>query len=148
MQRDAGAAASFYRAALRADPKNGELLERAFLASIAEGDFEEAVKLADNLLRMDKNHRVAQLIVGARDLKQKRYDSAKAHINQSIRGPITDLVATTLSGWASIGAGDWRGALASVDKLQGPEVVSDLQGSAFRHDGRSRRPSGRSRSAA
>lgn len=129
IQRDAGAAASFYRAALRADPKNGELLERAFLASLAEGDFEEAVKLADNVLRIEKNHRVAQLVVGARDLKLKRYDQAKAHINQSVRGPITDLVATLLAGWASAGAGDVKGALSSIDKLQGPEwypIFKDL----------------------
>lgn len=129
IQRDAGAAASFYRAALRADPKNGELLERAFLASLAEGDFDEAVKLADGILRIEKNHRVAQLVVGARDLKLKRYDSAKTHINQSIRGPITDLVATLLAGWASAGAGDVKGALSSIDKLQGPEwypIFKDL----------------------
>ena len=30
-QRDAGAAAAYYRAALRGDQKNSELLERAFL---------------------------------------------------------------------------------------------------------------------
>jgi tetratricopeptide (TPR) repeat protein len=43
------------------------------------------------------------------------------NINQSIRGPITDLVATLLSGWASYGAGDTKAAVASIDKLTGPE---------------------------
>src|SRR4029077_6316956 len=36
-------------------------------------------------------------------------------------GPITDLVATLLSGWAAYGAGDAKGAVASIDKLTGPE---------------------------
>jgi hypothetical protein len=37
-QRDAAAAAAYYRAALRADPKNSELLDRAFVSVLAEGD--------------------------------------------------------------------------------------------------------------
>src|SRR4029453_12446194 len=49
-QRDATAASAYYRAALKADPKNPELLERAFLSVLTEGDVEEAVKLADRLL--------------------------------------------------------------------------------------------------
>ncbi|MBW8857720.1 MAG: hypothetical protein JF604_26090, partial [Bradyrhizobium sp.] len=36
-------------------------------------------------------------------------------------GPITDLVATLLSGWAAYGAGDAKGAVAGIDKLTGPE---------------------------
>src|SRR3954470_23032895 len=35
IDRDAGAASAFYRAALRADPKNSELLDRAFISSVA-----------------------------------------------------------------------------------------------------------------
>ena len=39
-QRDASAAAAYFRAALRSDPRNGELLERAFLATLAEGEID------------------------------------------------------------------------------------------------------------
>lgn len=129
VERDAGAAAAFYRAALRADPKNAELADRAFISSLAEGDIDEAMKLAASVLRNDKNNRVAHLVAGVHELKQKKYDAARANINQSVRGPITDLVATLLAGWASAGAGDWRGALAAIDKLQGPEwypIFKDL----------------------
>ena len=68
VERDASAAATFYRSALRTDPKNNELLDRAFISSLAEGDIDEAVKLADRILTIDKNNRVARLVVGARDL--------------------------------------------------------------------------------
>ncbi|MGN6462552.1 MAG: tetratricopeptide repeat protein, partial [Pseudolabrys sp.] len=37
-QRDAGAAAAYYRSALRTDPKNSELLTRAFLAFLIDGE--------------------------------------------------------------------------------------------------------------
>jgi tetratricopeptide (TPR) repeat protein len=121
VERDAASAATFYRSALRIDPKNNELLDRAFISSLADGDIEEAVKLADRILTIDKTNRVARLVIGVRDLKQKKYASAQANINQSIRGPITDLVATLLSGWATYGAGDSKAAVANIDKLTGPE---------------------------
>jgi tetratricopeptide (TPR) repeat protein len=129
VERDAASAATFYRSALRTDPKNSELLDRAFISSLADGDIDEAVKLADRILIVDKSNRVARLVIGVRDLKQKKYASAQLNINQSIRGPITDLVATLLSGWASYGAGDSKSAIASIDKLTGPEwypIFKDL----------------------
>src|ERR1700694_4299952 len=121
VERDAASAVTFYRSALRTDPKNNELLDRAFISSLADGDIDESVKLADRILTMDKSNRVARLVVGVRDLKQKKYAAAQLNINQSIRGPITDLVATLLSGWASYGAGDAKSAIANIDKLTGPE---------------------------
>src|ERR1700755_1160590 len=129
VERDASSAAAFYRSALRTDPKNNELMDRAFISSLADGDIDEAVKLADRILTIDKSNRVARLVVGVRDLKQKKYATAQININQSIRGPITDLVATLLSGWASYGAGESKTAVANIDKLTGPEwypIFKDL----------------------
>ena len=129
VERDAASAAAFYRSALRTDPKNSELLDRAFISSLADGDIDEAVKLADRILIQDKANRVARLVVGVRDLKLKKYAAAQSNINQSVRGPITDLVATLLSAWAAYGAGDSKGAVASIDKLTGPEwypIFKDL----------------------
>src|SRR5476651_2274482 len=129
VERDASAAAAFYRSALRTDPKNNELLDRAFISSLADGDIEEAVKLADRILTIDKSNRVARLVIGVRDLKAKKYAAAQLNINQSIRGPFTDLIATLLSGWASYGAGDSKSAVANIDKLTGPEwypIFKDL----------------------
>jgi len=129
VERDAGSAAAFYRSALRSDPKNNELLDRAFISSVAEGDIDEAVKLAERILAVDKSNRVARLVVGVQDLKQKKYAAAQQNINQSVRGPITDLVATLLSAWAAYGAGDAKAAVANIDKLTGPEwypIFKDL----------------------
>jgi tetratricopeptide (TPR) repeat protein len=121
VERDAASAADFYLSALRNDPKNSELLDRAFISSVADGNMDEAVKLADRILAVDKSNRVAHLVLGVRDLKLKKYASAQTNINQSVRGPITDLVATLLSGWAAYGAGDTKQAVSNIDKLAGPE---------------------------
>ncbi|WP_438275345.1 tetratricopeptide repeat protein [Nitrobacter sp.] len=129
VERDAKSAAAFYRTALRTDPKNNELLDRAFISSLAEGDIGAAVNLADRILTVDKSNRVARLVVGVHNLKLKKYAAARKNINQSIRGPITDLVATLLSGWADYGAGDTKQAIANIDSLTGPEwypIFKDL----------------------
>jgi tetratricopeptide (TPR) repeat protein len=120
-ERDAGAAAAYYRAALRNDPKNAELLERAFLSVLAEGDVEEAVRLADQVVKTDKSDRIARLVIGVHALKQKKYAVAKTNLAQSVRGPITDLAATVLGAWASLGANDSKGAVEAIDKLQGAD---------------------------
>src|ERR1700693_1136292 len=121
VERDAASAAAFYRSALRTDPKNNELLDPAFISSVADGDIDESVKLADRILTIDKSNRVARLVLGVHDLKLKKYASAQLNINQSIRAPITDLVARLLWGRASYGAGDAKTAVANIDKLTGPE---------------------------
>src|SRR6202035_1836093 len=108
---------------------NNELLDRAFISSVADGNIEEAVKLAERILTIDKSNRVARLVVGVQDLKLKKYAAAQLNITKSTRGPITDLVATLLSGWAIYGAGDTKAAVASIDKLTGPEwypIFKDL----------------------
>jgi tetratricopeptide (TPR) repeat protein len=129
VERDAESAAAFYRAALKLDPKNTELRDRAFISLVAEGNFDEAVKLAERIVAVDKTNRIARLVIGVRALKQKQYVLAQQNINQSVRGPITDLIAALLSSWAIYGAGDVRGAVAAIDKLNGAEwypIFKDL----------------------
>ena len=119
--RDAAAAAAYYRAALRADPNNKELLDRAFLSLLAGGEIEEAVRLAEKIVQTDKTDRIARLALGVRSIKQKQYQAARQHLALSVRGPITDLAATLLSGWASYGTNEARAAVEAIDKLSGPD---------------------------
>ena len=120
-QRDAAAAAAYYRAALRGDPRNNELLSRAFLAVLANGEVDEAVKLAERVLQADKNDRIAHLVLGVRAIKQKQYPTARRELAQSVRGPITDLAATLLSAWTQAMATEAKGATDTVDKLAGAD---------------------------
>jgi tetratricopeptide (TPR) repeat protein len=120
-QRDAAAAASYYRAALKRDPSNSELLDRAFLSFLVDGEVDEAVKFADRVVQADKNDRVARLVLGVNELKRKQFPAARRDLAQSIRGPITDLTATLLSAWGTYGANDAKGAVAAIDHLGGPD---------------------------
>jgi len=128
-ERDAAAAATYYRDVLKLDPHNPDLLSRTFLSVLTEGDVEEAGKLGDRLLAIDRSDRIARLVLGIRDLKLKRYGSARQSFSQSVRGPVTDLTGALLSAWAQAGAGDAHGAVDALDKLSGPDwygIFKDL----------------------
>jgi len=120
-QRDAAAAAAYYRAALRADPKNTELLERAFISVLADGDIDEAVRLGERVLQVNKNDRVARLVLGVRSVKTKQWAAARQNLAASVRGPVTDLTAALLIAWSQYGAGDVKAAVETIDRLVGAD---------------------------
>jgi len=128
-ERDSATAAAYYLNVLKLDPHNPDLLSRTFLSVLTDGDIEEAGRLADRLLQIDRTDRIARLVVGVRALKQKQYSLARQNFSQSVRGPVTDLAATLLSAWAIAGGGDARGAVDAIDKLSGPDwygIFKDL----------------------
>ncbi len=125
-ERDADAASTYYRAALKNDQRNLELLEQTFYSVLADGEIDEASRLAERLLQLDKTSRSvhqdnAHLVLGVRSLKLKQYKDAKAHFAQSTHGPINDLIGTLLASWSSYGTNDVKGAVDQIDKLSGPE---------------------------
>ncbi|MFY9694785.1 MAG: tetratricopeptide repeat protein [Xanthobacteraceae bacterium] len=128
-ERDESAAATYYLDVLKLDPHNSELLSRAFLSELSDGDIDGASKLADRLLAIDHSDRISRLVVGIRELKKKHYAQAREDFAQSVRGPVTDLTATLLSAWALAGQGDTHAAIDTMDKLSGPDwygIFKDL----------------------
>ena len=128
-ERDAAAAAEFYRAALRHDPGNGELLDRTFLSLLVDGEIDESVRYAEHIVQIDKTDRVARLALGVHAIKAKQFGTARRDLAASVRGPITDLTATLLTAWSLQGSGETKAAVASIDRLAGPDwyaIFKDL----------------------
>ena len=121
LDRDPDAAAAYYKAALRFDQRNAELLERAFYSVLADGDVFEAARVAERLVQTDHSNRDAHLVLGVRAFKQKQWKEAHAHFAQAAHGQIRDLVGTLMEAWTSYGSGDAKGALEGIDKLNGPD---------------------------
>ena len=131
VERDSETAAAYYLNVLKADPRNADLLSRTFLSVLTDGDIDEAGRLADRLIQLDRTDRIARLVIGVRALKQKQYAIARQNFAQSVRGPVTDLTATLLSAWALAGAGDTHAAIDTLDRLAGPDwyaIFKDLHG--------------------
>jgi tetratricopeptide (TPR) repeat protein len=128
-QRDALSAAAYYKAALRRDPKNTDLLNRVFLSYLIGGDVDDAVQFAERVVQGEKGDMYARLAIGVQALKQSKYATARRNVALAVRGPITDLTATLLGAWSMAGAGDAKGAVAAIDKLTGPDwyaIFKDL----------------------
>src|SRR5271169_7263233 len=78
--RDTLAAEVYYREALRADPRNPDLLERAFAAALSNGDESSADALAEQLLARDPSNSLARLSIAVHDIEQGQFAAARAHL--------------------------------------------------------------------
>ncbi len=123
-KRDARAAAHFFREALRADPRNAELLERAFVATVQDGSMSDAFRLAERVLQRDPQNALAHLVTGVRALKQRQFITARSSfLKAGGRGRNADLSAALLVAWTHVGGGELRKALEIVDRFSEPQLA-------------------------
>src|ERR1700732_1521517 len=97
--RDTPAAEVYYREALRVDPRNPDLLERAFAATLSNGDETSASSLGERLLARDPNNNLARLAIAVRDIEQGQFASARAHLASGDTMRARDVTATLLTAW-------------------------------------------------
>lgn len=117
-ERDTLAASTFFREALRDDPKNNDLIDRAFVAALANGAVEEAVPLASRVLSHDRTNGLAHLAIGVDHFKNHRYPAARAEFNKGGGDRRRDITSVLLTAWSYAGAKDTRHALGSLDTLK------------------------------
>lgn len=125
--RDTTAAATFYREAVRADPRNAELVERAFISLLADGALPDAFRTAEKLVARDPTNGLANLTLGVRQIKASQWAAARQNFSRSGRGAATDLTATLLTAWSYAGAGDGKRALETVGKLRGERYYNTFR---------------------
>lgn len=125
--RDTTAAATFYREAVRADPRNAELVERAFISLLADGALPDAFRTAEKLVARDPTNGLANLTLGVRQIKASQWAAARQNFSRSGRGAATDLTATLLTAWSYAGAGDGKKALETVGKLRGERYYNTFR---------------------
>jgi tetratricopeptide (TPR) repeat protein len=119
--RDLSSASAYYRAVLRTDPANPDLLEITFLMTLGSGAAEDAFPLAERVIAIDKTHRLARLALAVRAIKTNQFAQARTHLTQPNLGPIADLTASLLVGWSWYGQSNFKNGVAAIDKQQGPE---------------------------
>lgn len=121
-ENDTRAAAEYYREAVKEDPDNNVILERAFLLEISSGNLTGAVDLADRLTEIDERHRLSRYALGVIALRARQFTEARRHFALSDkRGPIGEMVSSLLIAWSHQGSGDTEKALQIVDELDGPD---------------------------
>jgi tetratricopeptide (TPR) repeat protein len=120
--RDSGAADLFYREALRADPRNLELLEHAFAAALASGDAQGAMPLAERLVAHDPGNSLARLALASRAIVDGAWPAARAQLSAGDAGRARDVTTSLLIAWTWAGAGDLKRALDVVDHITDPNL--------------------------
>jgi tetratricopeptide (TPR) repeat protein len=114
-QNDADEAAEFYRNALLHDPSNELLLEQAFQIEAARGDWPRAFKLAEDLVGLQKQHRMAQLALALRDFKSGDWRQSEEHFKEAGSGPIGELTSAMAIAWVHVSHNELSQALTSLD---------------------------------
>ncbi len=121
--RDSEAAALYFAEALRADPSNLDLVERAFAAALASGDARGAYGLADRVAAREPTNSLARLALAVRAFANGQYAGVRAQLAAGDAGKARDVTSLLLTAWAWAGAGDLRHALESIDHISDPNVA-------------------------
>lgn len=122
--RDTLAAEVYYREALRADPRNPDLLERSFAAALSNGDEESADALAERLLIRDPGNSLARLSLAVHDIEQGQFAAARAHLASGEATRARDVTTALLTAWCYAGQSDLRHALDTLDRIREPGVLA------------------------
>lgn len=119
--QDFGQAAAFFEEALAADPTNPMLLERTFLLKLANGEVDDAIRYAADVNAISQQNFLAQLVLGARQVRDGNYSAAAAVLSEPRNGPLAQLSIGIARSWAHYGAGQIGEALDTINGLNGPD---------------------------
>jgi tetratricopeptide (TPR) repeat protein len=122
--RDTPAAEVYYRETLRADPRNPNLLERAFAAALSNGDELSASSLGERLLMRDPSNTLARLAIAVRDIEQGQLASARAHLASGDATRARDVTTALLTAWSYAGQSDFHHALDTLDRIHDRSVLA------------------------
>jgi tetratricopeptide (TPR) repeat protein len=125
--RDTSAAATFLREALKYDPRNAELQERAFVAFLADGAMPDAFRAAERIVARDPQNGLAQMALAVRSIKNRNWNAARERLRGATRGRAADITSTLLTAWAHAGAGEQQRAIEVVDRLRGDGSVTTFR---------------------
>jgi tetratricopeptide (TPR) repeat protein len=120
--RDTSSAEVYYREALRVDPRNTDLLERAFAAALANGDEQNANALGERLLARDPGNSLARLATAVHEIGLGQYATARTQL-ASGDARSRDVTAALLTAWCYAGQTDLHRALDSLDRIRDPSVA-------------------------
>lgn len=96
-------AARHLAAAAEADWDNPILVERAFVALAADGQIGRSASMAKHLLELDPNNELAELVIAAEAVKERRYGAADRMLSTISQSSFSGITAGILRAWALIG---------------------------------------------
>ncbi len=112
---DFGVASQYFTKGLLADPSNGYLLENAMTSFIALGQFDRAIPVAQVIVDQGFDSQVANLTLSIAAAQSGDWAEIFRALEQGRNmGPLVDGLS---QGWAHLGQGEMRRAIASFDQV-------------------------------
>ncbi|QKD04880.1 tetratricopeptide repeat protein [Mesorhizobium loti] len=118
---DLDSAIAYYKQALAFNPSDTGLQQSLMLSLIAQGRFDESLVYADKLKEVPDVERFSRLALAVDSFHKKDFTKAQYWLKLSLESDLDRLISGVMSGWAQQGAGEATDAMASIDKLQGPD---------------------------
>lgn len=117
-QRDLKAAVRFYGRVLVQDPENRTLLRTTFLLSVATGEMDRAIPLAQRVIKFDSGASVAQLVLALRDIRAGKFAAAERRMSALPDTRMGNIIRPMLVAWTQMGQKNTAGALKALAKLK------------------------------
>jgi len=124
-----GPAADYIERALKDDPDNADLLRRAFLLRLSEGDGARAAALAKRVVVADPNAGLASLVLLVEQVKAGDDAGAAAAADHLPVDGLLRFSAPLVVAWIRAGQHDQKAALAALDqydKMRGFEQLKEF----------------------
>jgi tetratricopeptide (TPR) repeat protein len=122
-ERDMQAASRYYAFALEADPANAELRRHAFQAHLAAGDMNQALRLAESLVRDANTANIAHLTLAAAAAKKGDFAAARRHVEVLPETGANRLLKPGFLAWIEFGLGDPVKPVEALRALSGIEAL-------------------------
>jgi tetratricopeptide (TPR) repeat protein len=123
-ERDTAAAAEFYEDALAEDPDNPALLQRTFLAMLAEGRMERAIELAGRRAEDEPRAVISEMVLAIEDIRTGRLASARERLQQKEQGGFGSLLRPLALAWIEAGLKHPDEALKALSEVEDRNAFS------------------------
>ena len=114
---DTASASRYYEHVLRRDPDNPDILNRAFLLTLADGRFESAAALARRIEEAGGRSSLAKQVIAVEHIAGGEAGRALAVLREASRARVNALVVPLVEAWSLVGAGRGDEALATLASL-------------------------------
>jgi tetratricopeptide (TPR) repeat protein len=101
-ENDTGSAADFYSNALVFDPVSDMLHEQALLMEASQGSWDKALRLSQSLVKMEPQHRMAQMFLGLGAFRNGDWKDAERNFKSAASGPIGELTSSLAMAWIKL----------------------------------------------
>ena len=125
--RDNDVASDYLSQVLKSDQGNPQLTEKIFLLSLSEGRMPEAERFAAEVVKFNSQQRMARIVLGLKDFRERRYEAARKNLQQAAYTPVGELTSWLLIAWSYAGEGELNAALKALDKLDSNDSFTNFK---------------------